>query len=37
MISRTSMPAEFAGYSLHFALGVRKHRAILSRFLHLIG
>jgi hypothetical protein len=35
--STTSMLAELSRYSLHLALGVRKHRAIVCRFHDFIG
>jgi hypothetical protein len=30
------MPPEFTRYALHFALGVRQHRLIVSRFFYFV-
>jgi hypothetical protein len=31
------MPAKFASYAPHLALGVGKHRLIVGRFLDFVG
>jgi hypothetical protein len=36
MIS-AAMPPEFASDSLYLALGVREHRPVVCRLLHLVG
>jgi hypothetical protein len=37
VISASPMTPELAGNALHLALGVRKHRLIVRRLLHLVG
>ena len=36
MVSPAPMPSKFARYALHFALGVRQHRLIVSRLFYFV-
>jgi hypothetical protein len=37
VIAAASMPAEFACYAFHLALGLRKHRSIVCRLRDFVG